>query len=98
LQKERAAGQPDPKIMLYCTGGVRCEKVSSYLLAAGFSDVNQLEGGINAYVNYAIGRENTLPANAHEDVNVALAPNVRSLLLLFSFFSLFFYWTNLPTL
>lgn len=62
--------------MMYCTGGVRCEKVSSYLLDAGYTDVNQLEGGINAYVNYAMSKEDALGAGAHQDSNVALAPTV----------------------
>jgi len=37
------------KILLYCTGGVRCEKASAYLKHNGFNDVNQLHGGIIAY-------------------------------------------------
>ncbi len=41
--------QKDKKILLYCTGGVRCEKASSWLRHHGFSDVNQLHGGIIAY-------------------------------------------------
>ncbi len=39
------------KIVLYCTGGIRCEKVSAYLKEEGFSDVSQLEGGIINYLN-----------------------------------------------
>lgn len=39
----------DQKILLYCTGGVRCEKASAYMRHHGFSDVNQLHGGIIAY-------------------------------------------------
>jgi len=39
------------KILLYCTGGIRCEKASSYLIYHGFSDVNQLNGGIIQYAN-----------------------------------------------
>ena len=39
------------KILLYCTGGIRCEKASSYLIHHGFSDVNQLNGGIIQYAN-----------------------------------------------
>lgn len=38
------------KILMYCTGGIRCEKYSSLLLREGFEDVNQLYGGI---LNYA---------------------------------------------
>jgi len=37
------------KILLYCTGGVRCEKASAYLKHHGFNDVNQLHGGIIEY-------------------------------------------------
>ncbi|WP_282126981.1 rhodanese-related sulfurtransferase [Marinifilum flexuosum] len=39
----------DKKFLLYCTGGVRCEKASAYLKHHGFEDVNQLHGGIIAY-------------------------------------------------
>ncbi|RYM05684.1 rhodanese-related sulfurtransferase [Sporolactobacillus sp. THM7-7] len=39
----------DMKVLTYCTGGIRCEKFSGYLLKAGFKDVSQLEGGIVEY-------------------------------------------------
>ncbi len=38
------------KILLYCTGGIRCEKASAYLKHKGFEQVHQLRGGI---INYA---------------------------------------------
>jgi len=41
--------QKDKKILLYCTGGIRCEKASAYLKHEGFEDVNQLNGGIIHY-------------------------------------------------
>jgi len=41
----------DDKILLYCTGGIRCEKASSYLIKNGFKDVNQLKGGIIQYAH-----------------------------------------------
>jgi len=41
--------QKDKKILLYCTGGIRCEKASAYLKNQGFNDVNQLHGGILEY-------------------------------------------------
>lgn len=41
--------QKDKKILLYCTGGIRCEKASSFLLHNGFTDVSQLYGGIIEY-------------------------------------------------
>jgi len=37
------------KILTYCTGGIRCEKLSGFLLKEGFQDVYQLEGGIVTY-------------------------------------------------
>ncbi len=39
----------DKKILLYCTGGIRCEKASAYFRHHGFRDVNQLLGGIIDY-------------------------------------------------
>lgn len=41
--------QKDKKILLYCTGGIRCEKASSFLIHNGFTDVSQLYGGIIEY-------------------------------------------------
>lgn len=38
------------KIAMYCTGGIRCEKASAYLLAHGFEQVYQLKGGILKYL------------------------------------------------
>ncbi|MNJ62983.1 putative rhodanese-related sulfurtransferase [compost metagenome] len=35
--------------MTYCTGGIRCEKLTGFLLHEGFKDVAQLEGGIVTY-------------------------------------------------
>lgn len=40
----------DKKIAMFCTGGIRCEKASAYLLHRGFKDVYQLEGGILRYL------------------------------------------------
>ncbi len=39
----------EQKLLLYCTGGIRCEKASAYLKHHGFRDVNQLHGGILEY-------------------------------------------------
>ena len=41
----------DENIIMYCTGGIRCEKASAYLLHRGFRNVFHLEGGIIHYVN-----------------------------------------------
>lgn len=47
--KEMLKGKEDKKVLLYCTGGIRCEKTSAYLKHHGFEDVNQLYGGIIDY-------------------------------------------------
>jgi UPF0176 protein len=39
----------DKKIITYCTGGIKCEKASAYLLDQGFKNVYQLHGGIIKY-------------------------------------------------
>ncbi|MAQ87265.1 MAG: rhodanese-related sulfurtransferase [Candidatus Neomarinimicrobiota bacterium] len=49
--KKLLSGRENDKILLYCTGGIRCEKASSYLLHNGFKDVNQLHGGIIQYAH-----------------------------------------------
>lgn len=38
------------RVAMYCTGGIRCEKYSSYLVALGFKEVYHLHGGILAYL------------------------------------------------
>ncbi len=47
------------KIAMFCTGGIRCEKISSYMIKKGFKDVNQLHGGILNYLQ-KIPKKNTL--------------------------------------
>ena len=47
---DKLKGKEDKKILLYCTGGIRCEKASAFFKHHGFSDVNQLYGGIIDYV------------------------------------------------
>jgi len=44
-------GQEDKNIIMYCTGGIRCEKASAYMLHHGFKNVFHVEGGIINYVN-----------------------------------------------
>ena len=39
----------DKQIVMYCTGGIRCEKASAVMIKAGFSDVKQLKGGVLDY-------------------------------------------------
>src|SRR3982074_1356732 len=52
--KDFAARNLDPvkhrRIAMFCTGGIRCEKASSYLLSRGFAEVYHLRGGILKYL------------------------------------------------
>jgi len=52
--KQFATEKLDPakhrKIAMFCTGGIRCEKASAYLLARGFDEVYHLKGGILRYL------------------------------------------------
>ncbi len=50
-------------IIMYCTGGIRCEKASAYMLHRGFRNVFHLEGGIINYVNQV--KEKGLPNKFH---------------------------------
>ena len=49
----------DKNIIMYCTGGIRCEKASAWMLHKGFKNVFHLEGGIINYVNTA--KEKNIP-------------------------------------
>lgn len=42
--------QQKDKVLMYCTGGIRCEKASAYLKHLGLANVYQLEGGIHRYL------------------------------------------------
>jgi UPF0176 protein len=46
----RLAGAEQRKIAMYCTGGIRCEKASAYMLAKGFTEIYHLHGGILKYL------------------------------------------------
>ena len=52
--KDFAARHLDPakhrKVAMFCTGGIRCEKASAYLLSRGFDEVYHLKGGILKYL------------------------------------------------
>ena len=49
--KKLLHGKENNQILLYCTGGIRCEKASSYLIHHGFKNVSQLQGGIIKYAS-----------------------------------------------
>ncbi|HOI28853.1 MAG TPA: rhodanese-related sulfurtransferase [Melioribacteraceae bacterium] len=48
---EKLADYRDKTVVTYCTGGIRCEKASAYLVENGFKDVYQMDGGIWNYIN-----------------------------------------------
>ena len=49
IEKDLRAHKADKKLVMYCTGGIRCEKASAYYKHKGFKNVYQLEGGIIEY-------------------------------------------------
>jgi UPF0176 protein len=49
IEDQLAAHKGDKKLLMYCTGGIRCEKASAYFKHKGFENVYQLEGGIIEY-------------------------------------------------
>ncbi|HEY4965621.1 MAG TPA: rhodanese-related sulfurtransferase [Puia sp.] len=51
LAAEMLRDRKDKAVIMYCTGGIRCEKASAYLLHRGFKKVFHLEGGIIHYAN-----------------------------------------------
>lgn len=53
MAADMMAGDKDKNIIMYCTGGIRCEKASAYMLHRGFRNVYHLEGGIIHYANTA---------------------------------------------
>lgn len=59
MAAEMLQDQKDKHIVMYCTGGIRCEKASAWLRFQGFKHIYHLEGGIIHYVHTA--REQGLP-------------------------------------
>lgn len=51
MSAEMLDSHKDKNIIMYCTGGIRCEKASAYLLHRGFQNLFHLEGGIIHYAN-----------------------------------------------
>jgi UPF0176 protein len=81
--KEFAAQNLDPakhrKIAMFCTGGIRCEKASSHLLARGFSEVYHLKGGILKYLDEVPEAESRWHGECFVfDGRVALAHGLRA--------------------
>ncbi len=63
MAAEMMKGNEEKHIIMYCTGGIRCEKASAYMMFKGFKNVFHLEGGIIHYVNQV--RKQQLPNKFH---------------------------------
>ena len=63
MAAEMLQDKKDKNIIMYCTGGIRCEKASAYMLHHGFKNVFHLEGGIINYANTI--RQQDLPSKFH---------------------------------
>ena len=50
IEKIKYTIHPDTDIITVCTGGVRCEKMATYLIDQGFKNVKQLHNGMHAYM------------------------------------------------
>ena len=53
-----AETEPDRKLAMFCTGGIRCEKATTLMMELGFSEVYQLQGGILKYLENVDDHEN----------------------------------------
>jgi UPF0176 protein len=78
---EYVAQQLDPKqhkkVALFCTGGIRCEKATSYLLDQGFEEVYHLQGGILKYLEEVPTQESLWEGECFVfDQRVALGHNL----------------------
>lgn len=51
IEEKYLKGNEDKNLVMYCTGGIRCEKASAWFKHRGFKNVHQLEGGIIKYAN-----------------------------------------------
>ena len=80
--KQFAARHLDPakhrRIAMFCTGGIRCEKASAYLLARGFAEVYHLKGGILKYLEATPERDSRWRGDCFVfDERVALGHGLR---------------------
>jgi UPF0176 protein len=64
-----------PRVAMFCTGGIRCEKAGAYMRAKGFPDVRHLEGGILRYLETVPEAENRWTGDCFVfDGRIALGP------------------------
>jgi len=80
--KDYVAQNLDParqkKVAMFCTGGIRCEKASSYLLSQGFEEVFHLKGGILKYLEVVPEEQSTFKGECFVfDERVAVTHGLR---------------------
>jgi UPF0176 protein len=63
MAADMMSANKEKNIIMYCTGGIRCEKASAYMLHQGFKNVFHLEGGIIHYANMV--KAQNLPNKFH---------------------------------
>ena len=82
--KKLLKGKEKDNVLLYCTGGIRCEKASAYLKHSGFKNVHQLSGGIVKYTrdtrelglkNYFKGKNFVFDNRLSERISVDILSN-----------------------
>jgi len=56
--KKLAESEPNKKLAMFCTGGIRCEKATALMMELGFDEVYQLQGGILKYLENVADDEN----------------------------------------
>ena len=56
--EQNLSPEQNPKVAMFCTGGIRCEKASAYMLSQGFDEVFQLDGGILKYLEDSSPEDN----------------------------------------
>ncbi len=57
IEEDLRSHKEDKNLVMYCTGGIRCEKASAYFKHKGFKNVYQLEGGIIEYTRQVKAQE-----------------------------------------
>lgn len=57
--KDNLSPDSHPKVAMFCTGGIRCEKASSWMLGQGYENVYHLEGGILKYLEDVPAEDST---------------------------------------
>ena len=77
IEKNYLEGNQDKNIVMYCTGGIRCEKASAWFKHKGYENVHQLEGGIIKYANDV--RNKNLKINSSVKISFSMSEEANEL-------------------